>query len=80
MNHELGHVIGLADPTPEPDVVDDTAEHCLVWAKIDFLGKFLVPAPVVSIMHDRYCPQVSPGTDLQWPTIYDFISFDENVR
>ena len=80
VNHEYGHVVGLADPTPEPDVVDNTAEHCRVWAKVDFLGKFFVPAPVPSIMHDRYCPQVSPGSDLEWPTLYDFISFDENVR
>lgn len=80
VNHEFGHVVGLADPTLEPDVVDYTAEHCLIWVKVEFLGKPFVPAPVASIMHDRRCPQVSPSSEVEWPTLFDFISFDDNVK
>lgn len=80
-NHELGHVVGLADPTPVPGPNQD-AEQCLINVDVAFLGApfTTIPVPVASVMHERRCPELTPGSDLFWPTIYDFISFDENVK
>ena len=79
VNHEAGHAFGLADPTAIPpfDKVDFTGQLCLVWQKVDLVGSFLVEAPVLSIMHQSRCPQVP---FFEWPTYFDFKSFDENVR
>lgn len=71
VNHEFGHAVGLADPRDDDrKVPDPDGESCLIELPSGIV------APVWSVMHDGYCSQVQAD----WPTFYDFYSFDENVK
>ena len=82
VNHEGGHSVGLADPTPS-QTVDQEAETCRIRYNlgVDADGDSVKDTrivPVWSIMHASYCSQV-PISAVPLPTDFDLWSFDGNV-
>jgi hypothetical protein len=63
VNHETGHGLGLADPTPVAEPPD--SEHCIVDAQ----GRG--PVPVVSIMHNPGWCHVWAAAEFPYPAQYD---------
>lgn len=62
INHETGHALGLADPTPGPAIGQ---EYCQV-------SFGYVISWNVSIMHDEfYCGNVDRAQNLPWPSVFD---------
>jgi hypothetical protein len=77
INHETGHALGLRDPTPSP-LGDPEARTCRIWLDTDHDGSADTIVPVWSVMHAGYCPNV-PINAKGWPSVFDFLSFDECV-
>jgi hypothetical protein len=81
VNHEFGHVVGFADPTPQPPAAKSN-EHCTqIIHPVDNNGDTVVDnplrsVPIISIMHTGgYCPQ-----RLNWPSFYDHVAFELYVQ
>jgi hypothetical protein len=70
-NHEFGHALGFADPTPGPGT-DPDAETC----RIEVPNGRVVP--VLSVMHAPYCIGIMPL--FLWPTWQDFFTYDDDIR